>query len=254
MILAGNVALESMGFKTFGFAGGRADVWEPERTSTGAGAGVARTVARRQALHSGDRDLENPLAAVQMGLIYVNPEGPNGNPDRSPRPRHPRDLRPHGHERRGDRRPDRRRPHLRQDPRRRPAEHVGPEPEAPLEEQGLGWKSTFGSGKGGDTISSGLEGAWTTTPTVEQQLLLEPVRLRVGADQEPGRRAPVGAQARHAGAGTVPDAHDPSKRHAPMMLTTDLALRFDPAYEKISRRFLENPGSSPTPSPAPGSS
>jgi catalase-peroxidase len=239
MILTGNVALESMGLKTFGFAGGREDIWEPEKDiywgSESTWLGDKR--------YSGDRDLENPLAAVQMGLIYVNPEGPNGNPDPIAAARDVRETfarmamndeetvaliagghtfgKTHGA---GD------------------AKHVGPEPEAAgIEEQGLGWKSSFGTGKGGDTISSGLEVTWTTTPTkwssnffwnlfgYEWELTKSPA----GAHQW----KPKGG----AGTGTVPDAHDPSKRHAPAMLTTDLALRFDPAYEKISRRFMENP-------------
>ena len=239
MILAGNVALESMGFKTFGFGGGREDIWEPEKDIYWG----AEKKWLGDERYSGDRDLENPLAAVQMGLIYVNPEGPNGNPDPVACGQgHPRDLRAHGDERRRDGGAHRRRPHLRQDHGAGPATHVGPEPEAAgIEEQGLGWKSSFGTGKGGDTISSGLEVTWTTTPTkwsnnffwnlfgYEWELTKSPA----GAHQW----KPKGG----AGAGTVPDAHDPSKRHAPTMLTTDLALRFDPAYEKISRRFLENP-------------
>jgi catalase-peroxidase len=239
MILAGNCALESMGFKTFGFGGGREDVWEPEEDiywgTESEWLGDKR--------YSGDRDLENPLAAVQMGLIYVNPEGPNGNPDPLAAAKDIRETfarmamndeetvaliagghtfgKTHG---------------------AGPASHVGPEPEAAsIEEQGLGWKSSFGTGKGGDTITSGLEVIWTTTPTrwtsnffwnlfgYEWELTKSPA----GAHQW----QPKGG----AGAGTVPDAHDPSKRHAPAMLTTDLALRFDPAYEKISRRFYEDP-------------
>jgi len=239
MILAGNVALESMGFKTFGFAGGREDVWEPDRDVYW---GAEKTWLGDKR-YSGERDLEDPLAAVQMGLIYVNPEGPNGNPDPIAAARDIRETfarmamndeetvaliagghtfgKTHG---------------------AGPASHVGREPEAAgLEEQGLGWKSTFGTGKGGDTITSGLEVTWTTTPTkwsnnffwnlfgYEWELTKSPA----GAHQW----KPKGG----AGANTVPDAHDPSKRHAPSMLTTDLALRFDPAYEKISRRFMENP-------------
>jgi len=239
IILAGNVALESMGFKTFGFGGGREDVWEPDRDVYW-GAEDKWLDDKR---YSGDRDLENPLAAVQMGLIYVNPEGPNGNPDPIAAARDIRETfarmamndeetvaliagghtfgKTHG---------------------AGPASHVGPEPEAAgLEQQGLGWKNTFGKGKGGDTITSGLEVTWTTTPTkwsnnffwnlfgYEWELTKSPA----GAHQW----KPKGT----AGAGTVPDAHDPSKRHAPAMLTTDLALRFDPVYEKISRRFMEHP-------------
>ncbi|WP_422772476.1 catalase/peroxidase HPI [Plantactinospora sp. WMMC1484] len=239
MILTGNVALESMGFKTFGFAGGRPDVWEadedvywgPETTWLG------------DERYTGDRELENPLAAVQMGLIYVNPEGPNGNPDPIAAARDIRETfrrmgmndeetvaliagghtfgKTHG---------------------AGTTDHVGPEPEAaPIEEQGLGWRNSFGTGKGGDTITSGLEVTWTTTPTTwtnnffwnlfgyEWELTKSPA----GAHQwKPKHRA---------GEGTVPDAHDPAKRHAPGMLTTDLALRFDPVYEQISRRFMENP-------------
>ena len=239
MILAGNVALESMGFKTFGFAGGREDVWEPEEDVYWGPEGKWLADER----YSGDRDLENPLAAVQMGLIYVNPEGPNGKPDPVAAARDIRETfgrmamndeetvaliagghtfgKTHGA---GD-------PSL-----------VGPEPEAArIEEQGLGWKSTFGSGKGDDTIGSGLEVIWTTTPTKWSNNFLSNL---FGYEWEL-TKSPAGAhqwRPKHgAGGGTVPDAHDPSKRHAPSMLTTDLALRFDPAYEKISRRFLENP-------------
>ena len=239
MVFTGNVALESMGFKTFGFAGGREDVWEPEQDIYWG----SETTWKGDQRYSGDRQLEHPLAAVQMGLIYVNPEGPNGNPDPLAAARDIRDTfgrmamndeetvaliagghtfgKTHGA---GD------------------AKHVGREPEgAPLEEQGLGWKSTFGSGKGGDAITSGLEVTWTTTPTrwsndffkhlfdYEWELTKSPA----GAHQWTPKDGK--------GAGTVPDAHDASKRHAPSMLTTDLALRVDPAYEKISRRFHENP-------------
>mgnify|MGYP001585055878 CR=1 FL=1 len=239
MILAGNVALESMGFKTFGFAGGRADVWEPEEDVYW-GAEKKWLEDKR---HSGSRNLENPLAAVQMGLIYVNPEGPDGNPDPIAAAKDIRETfarmgmndeetvaliagghtfgKTHG---------------------AGPASHVGPEPEAAsIEEQALGWKSSFGSGKDGDTITSGLEVIWTTTPTkwsnnffwnlfgYEWELTKSPA----GAHQW----KPKG----DAGTGTVPDAHDPSKRHAPAMLTTDLSLKFDPVYEKISRRFMEHP-------------
>jgi catalase-peroxidase len=239
MILAGNVALESMGFKTFGYAGGRADVWEPDEDvywgpeSTWLG----------DERYTGDRELENPLAAVQMGLIYVNPEGPNGNPDPLAAARDIRETfgrmamndeetvaliagghtfgKTHG---------------------AGPADHVGADPEAaPIEAQGLGWHSSYGTGKGGDAITSGLEVTWTTTPTrwsnnffhnlfgYEWELTLSPA----GAHQW---RPKDGA-----GEGTVPDAHDPSKSHPPTMLTTDLALRFDPVYEPFSRRFYENP-------------
>ena len=239
MILTGNVALETMGFKTFGFAGGREDIWEPEEDIYWGAEGKWLADER----YSGDRDLENPLAAVQMGLIYVNPEGPNGNPDPLAAAQDIRETfarmamndeetvaliagghtfgKTHGA---GD------------------AALVGPVPEAAgIEEQGLGWKSSFGTGKGGDTISSGLEVTWTSTPTkwsnnffwnlfgYEWELTKSPA----GAHQW----RPKGG----VGADTIPDAHNPAKHHAPAMLTTDLALRFDPAYEKISRRFYENP-------------
>jgi catalase-peroxidase len=239
MILAGNVALESMGFKTFGFGGGREDIWEPEKDIYWGSEGKWLDEKR----YSGERDLENPLAAVQMGLIYVNPEGPNGNPDPIAAARDIRETfarmamndeetvaliagghtfgKTHGA---GD------------------AKHVGPEPEAAsIEEQGLGWKSSFGTGKGGDTITSGLEVTWTTTPTKWSNNFFHNL---FGYEWEL-TKSPAGAHQwkpkGDAGAGMVPDAHNPSKRHAPSMLTTDLALRFDPAYEKISRRFMENP-------------
>lgn len=239
MILTGNVALESMGFKTFGFGGGREDIWEPEKDIYW-GAEATWLDDKR---YSGDRDLENPLAAVQMGLIYVNPEGPNGNPDPLAAAKDIRETfarmamndeetvaliagghtfgKTHGA---GD------------------AKLVGPEPEAAgIEDLGLGWKSRFGTGIGGDAIGSGLEVTWTTTPTkwssnffwnlfgFEWELTKSPA----GAHQWQPKNG--------AGAGMIPDAHDPSKRRAPTMLTTDLALRFDPAYEKISRRYMENP-------------
>ena len=235
MILAGNVALESMGFNTFGFAGGRADVWEPEEMYWGA----EKTWLADQR-YTGARDLQNPLAAVQMGLIYVNPEGPNGNPDPVKAAHDIRDTfgrmamndeetvaliagghtfgKAHG---------------------AGPASHVGPEPEAaPIEAQGFGWASTYKSGKGGDTITSGLEVTWTTTPAKWGNNFFENL---FGYDYEL-TKSPAGANqwvAKNASA-TIPDAHGgPNK--LPMMLTTDLALRFDPAYEKISRRFLEDP-------------
>src|SRR2546427_83157 len=236
--LAGNVALESMGFKTFGFAGGRPDVWEPDEVYWGS---EDKWLGDKR--YSGDRNLENPLGAVQMGLIYVNPQGPNGNPDPIAAARDIRETfarmamndeetvaliagghtfgKTHG---------------------AGLESYMGPEPEGcGIEEQGLGWRSTFGTGKGGDTITSGLEVTWTTTPTkwsndyfknlfsYEWELTKSPA----GAHQW----KPKGG----AGAGTIPDAHDPSKRHAPAMLTTDLSLRLDPAYERISRRFYENP-------------
>ena len=239
MVLAGNCALESMGFKTFGFGGGREDVWEPEEDIYWGAEGEWLGDKR----YSGDRELENPLAAVQMGLIYVNPEGPNGVPDPLAAAKDIRETfarmamndeetvaliagghtfgKTHG---------------------AGPATHVGPEPEAAgIEEQGFGWKSSYGSGKGGDTISSGLEVTWTSTPTRWTSNFLWNL---FGYEWEL-TKSPAGAYQwvpKHgAGANSVPDAHDPSKRHAPAMLTTDLALRFDPAYEKIARRFYEHP-------------
>ncbi len=239
MILAGNVALESMGFKTFGFAGGREDIWEPEKDITW-GSEKKWLEDRR---YSGDRNLANPLAAVQMGLIYVNPEGPNGNPDPVAAARDIREtfsrmamndeetvaLIAGGH--------SFGKAHGAGDPK-----HLGPEPEAAgLEEQGLGWKNRFGTGKGGDTITSGLEVTWTTTPT---KWSIDFFRILFAYEWEL-TKSPAGAHQwkpkGNAGAGTIPDAHDRSKRHGPTMLTTDLSLRFDPAYEKISRRFLEHP-------------
>jgi catalase-peroxidase len=239
MILAGNVALETMGFKTFGFAGGRADIWEPEEDIYWGSEGKWLDDQR----YTGDRSLENPLAAVQMGLIYVNPEGPNGNPDPLASARDIRETfgrmamndeetvaliagghsfgKTHGA---GD------------------AKHVGPEPEAAgLEEQGLGWKSSFGTGKGGDAIGSGLEVTWTTTPTKWSNNYFENL---FGFEWEL-TKSPAGANQwrpkNGGGEGTVPHAHDPSKRIAPSMLTSDIALRVDPSYEKIARRFLANP-------------
>jgi catalase-peroxidase len=239
MILAGNCALESMGFKTFGFAGGREDIWEPEEDVYW-GSEKKWLDDKR---YSGDRKLENPLAAVQMGLIYVNPEGPNGNPDPVAAAKDIREIfarmsmndeetvaliagghafgKTHG---------------------AGPASHVGPEPEAAgIEEQGLGWRSSFGTGKGGDAITSGLEVTWTSTPRKWSHNFFENL---FGYEWELVK-SPAGAHQwrpkQGAGAGTVPDAHDPAKSHAPGMLTTDLSLRFDPAYEKISRRFLEHP-------------
>jgi catalase-peroxidase len=240
MILVGNVALDSMGFKTFGFGGGRADVWDPEEDIYWGAEGKWLADER----YSGDRDLENPLAAVQMGLIYVNPEGPNGNPDPVAAARDIREtfarmamndeetvaLIAGGH--------TFGKTHGAADP----SKYVGPEPEgAAIEQQGLGWKNTYGSGKGGDTIGSGLEVVWTTTPTKWSNNFFWNL---FGYEWEL-TKSPAGAHQwtpKHgAGAGSVPDAHDKSKRHAPSMLTTDLALRFDPAYEKISRRFYEHP-------------
>jgi len=240
MILAGNCALESMGFQTFGFAGGREDVWEPEEDIYW-GAEKEWLADKR---YSGDRDLENPLAAVQMGLIYVNPEGPNGNPDPIAAARDIREtfgrmamndeetvaLIAGGH--------TFGKTHGAADP----GKYVSREPAAAsIEEQGLGWKNSFGTGNAGDTITSGLEGAWTTTPTKWSNNYFENL---FGYEWEL-TKSPAGAQQwkpkANAGANSVPDAHDSSKRHAPMMLTTDLALRVDPAYEKISRRFFEHP-------------
>ena len=263
MILTGNVALESMGFKTFGFAGGRVDTWEPdqdlywgaETTWLGGdaryGKGGEGTLVAEPALHGNEQDrtdsqgrnLEDPLAAVQMGLIYVNPEGPEGNPDPLAAAHDIRETfarmamndeetvaliagghtfgKTHG---------------------AGPADNVGAEPEAAdLEQQGLGWSNAFGTGKGGDTIGSGLEVTWTTTPTKWSNNFFWNL---FGYEWEL-TKSPAGAhqwRPKHGmGADTVPDAHDSAKRHAPAMLTTDLALRFDPAYEKISRRFMENP-------------
>src|SRR5512136_2692949 len=239
MILAGNCALESMGFKTFGFGGGREDIWEPQEDVYW-GSETTWLGGKR---YSGERELENPLAAVQMGLIYVNPEGPDGNQDPLAAAKDMREVfarmsmndeetvalivgghtfgKTHG---------------------AGPASMVGPEPEAALiEEQGLGWKSKFGTGKGDDTITSGLEVIWTQTPTKWSNNFL---RNLFGYEWEL-TKSPAGANQwkpkGDVGVGTVPDAHDPSKRHAPSMLTTDLALRFDPIYEKIARRFYENP-------------
>jgi catalase-peroxidase len=240
MILTGNVALESMGFKTFGFGGGREDVWEPGDDIYWGPEGKWLADER----YSGDRDLANPLAAVQMGLIYVNPEGPNGNPDPIAAARDIREtfarmamndeetvaLIAGGH--------TFGKTHGAADPNK----YVGPVPEAAgIEEQGLGWKSKFGTGKGDDTIGSGLEVTWSTTPTKWSNNFFQNL---FGYEWEL-TKSPAGAHQwtakNGAGAGTVPDAHDPSKRHAPTMLTTDLSLRFDPAYEKISRHFYEHP-------------
>jgi catalase-peroxidase len=249
IVLTGNVALESMGFKTFGFSGGRPDVWEPDEDvywgteSTWLGGDVRYGKDTEAAQAPGERNLENPLAAVQMGLIYVNPEGPEGNPDPVAAAIDIRETfgrmamndeetvaliagghafgKTHG---------------------AGPADNVGAEPEAAgLEQQGLGWKSTFGSGKGGDTITSGLEVTWTTTPTKWSNNYLENL---FGFEWEL-TKSPAGANQwtakGGAGAGIIPDAHDPSRRRNPTMLTTDLSLRFDPIYEPISRRFLANP-------------
>ncbi|MET7854173.1 catalase/peroxidase HPI [Streptomyces avermitilis] len=239
MILAGNVALESMGFETFGFAGGRADVWEPDEDVYWG----PETTWLDDQRYTGDRELENPLGAVQMGLIYVNPEGPNGNPDPLAAARDIRETfrrmamndeetvaliagghtfgKTHG---------------------AGPAESVGDDPEAaPIEAQGFGWKSTYGTGKGGDAITSGLEVTWTQTPTQWSNYFFQNL---FGYEWEL-TQSPAGANQwvakDGAGAGTIPDAHNASKTKAPTMLTTDLSLRFDPAYEQISRRFYENP-------------
>jgi len=237
MILAGNVALESMGFKTFGFGGGREDIWEPQQDIYWGN----ETRWLDDQRYSGDRDLETPLAAVQMGLIYVNPEGPNGNPDPIAAARDIREtfarmamgdeetvaLIAGGHS-------------FGKTHGAGPASHLGPEPEAAgLEAQGLGWKSSYGSGKGGDAITSGLEVTWTTTPTRWNKNFFENL---FGYEWELSK-SPAGAHqwvAKGARA-TIPDVHDPSKKRVPTMLTTDLSLRFDPAYEKISRRFLAHP-------------
>ncbi|KVP57410.1 hydroperoxidase [Burkholderia ubonensis] len=241
MILAGNVALESMGFKTFGYAGGRADTWEPDDVYWGSEKIWLELSGGPNSRYSGDRDLENPLAAVQMGLIYVNPEGPDGNPDPIAAARDIRETfarmamndeetvaliagghtfgKTHG---------------------AGPASNVGAEPEAAaIEEQGLGWKSSYGTGKGKDAITSGLEVTWTTTPTQWSHNFFENL---FGYEWEL-TKSPAGAHqwvAKDADA-VIPDAFDPSKKHLPTMLTTDLSLRFDPAYEKIARRFYENP-------------
>ena len=244
LILAGNCALESMGFKTFGFAGGREDIWEPEEdTYWGSEEEWLATSDKPKSRYSGERDLENPLAAVQMGLIYVNPEGPDGNPDPVASGKDVRETfarmamndeetvalvagghtfgKCHGA---GD------------------AAHVGPEPEAaPIEEQGLGWKSSFGSGKGGDTISSGIEGAWKPNPT---QWDMGYLKVLFKYDWELVK-SPAGAHQWFAKdvdeEDMVVDAHDPTKRHRPMMTTADLSLKFDPIYEPIARRYLANP-------------
>jgi catalase-peroxidase len=238
MVFAGNCALESMGFKTFGFGGGREDVWEPAEINWG-----TEDTWLGDARYTGDRQLNSPLGAVQMGLIYVNPEGPNGNPDPIAAARDIRETfrrmamndeetvaliagghtfgKTHG---------------------AGPASNVGREPEgAAIEEQGLGWRSSFRTGRGGDTITSGLEVTWTATPTTWSNNFFsnlfgyewELTKSPAGANQWVAKGG--------AGAGTIPDAHDPSKRHAPTMLTTDLSLRMDPAYAKISKRFHENP-------------
>ncbi|MDR6890555.1 MULTISPECIES: catalase/peroxidase HPI [Variovorax] len=239
LVLTGNVALESMGFKTFGFAGGRADIWEPEEDIYWGPEGKWLADER----YSGDRDLANPLAAVQMGLIYVNPEGPNGNPDPLGSARDIREtfarmamndeetvaLTAGGHT-------------FGKTHGAGAASHVGVEPEgADIEDLGLGWKSTYESGVGVHAITSGLEGAWTPTPTKWDNSYFETL---FGYDWEL-TKSPAGAHQwkpkGDAGAGTVPDAHDPNKRHAPMMSTADMAMRMDPAYEKISRRYMANP-------------
>ena len=240
MILAGNVALESMGFKTFGFGGGREDVWEPQEDIFWGPEGKWLGDER----YSGDRQLDNPLGAVQMGLIYVNPEGPNGKPDPVGAARDIREtfarmamndeetvaLIAGGH--------TFGKTHGAADP----GKYVGPEPEgAPIEEQGLGWKNSYGNGNGAHAITSGLEGAWTTTPVKWSNNYLENL---FGYEWEL-TKSPAGANQwapkNGAGAGTVPDAHDPSKKHAPFMLTTDIALKVDPNYAPIAKRFLDHP-------------
>ena len=240
MILAGNVALESMGFKTFGFGGGRVDVWEPEEDIYWGPEGEWLADKR----YKGERELENPLGAVQMGLIYVNPEGPNGKPDPIAAAVDIREtfarmamndyetvaLIAGGH--------TFGKAHGAADPKK----YVGPEPEgAPIEEQGLGWKSTYGSGSGGDAIGSGLEGAWSNKPVEWSNSYLENL---FGYEWELGK-SPAGAYQWHpkngAAASAVPDAQDPTKRHAPIMFTTDLSLRLDPIYAPITKRFLERP-------------
>ncbi|AEV89077.1 catalase/hydroperoxidase HPI(I) [Actinoplanes sp. SE50] len=238
MILAGNVALESMGFETFGFGGGRADVYEPEEVNWG-----SEDTWLGDERYSGDRELASPLGAVQMGLIYVNPEGPNGNPDPLASARDIRDTfgrmamndeetvaliagghtfgKTHG---------------------AGPASHVGPEPEAaPIEQLGSGWKSSYGTGVGGDAITSGLEGIWTPTPTRWDNTFFETLFKYEWTLSESPAGAKQWVPTSPDAEGTVPDAHDPAKRHVPTMLTSDLALRFDPIYEPISRRFYENP-------------
>ncbi|MEU8358759.1 catalase/peroxidase HPI [Nonomuraea sp. NPDC048882] len=239
LVLSGNVALETMGFKTFGFAGGREDVWEAEEDVYWG----PETTWLGDERYTGDRELENPLGAVQMGLIYVNPEGPNGNPDPIAAARDIRETfrrmamndeetaalivgghtfgKTHG---------------------AGPSDHVGDDPEsASIEQQGLGWKNSFGTGKGGDTITSGLEGIWTNTPITWDNSFLE---ILYGYEWELFQ-SPAGANQWRpkdgAGAGTVPDAHAPTKTHAPTMLTTDLSMRYDPIYEQITRRWLEHP-------------
>ncbi|MDD2902632.1 MAG: catalase/peroxidase HPI, partial [Syntrophales bacterium] len=244
IIFAGNCALESMGFKTFGFGFGREDIWEPDDfTSWGAEAEWLATSDKPKSRYTGDRELENPLAAVQMGLIYVNPEGPDGNPDPLLAAQDIREIfarmamndeetvaliagghafgKTHG---------------------AAPASHVGPEPEAaPIEEQGLGWKCSYGTGKGNDTITSGIEVIWTQTPTKWSNYFLS----NLFNNEWELTKSPAGAHQWQpkggALAGTAPDPHDPSKRRTPNLLTTDIALKVDPIYEKISRRFYENP-------------
>jgi catalase-peroxidase len=240
MIFTGNCALESMGLKPFGFAGGREDIWEPEEDTYWGSEDTWLGDAR----YSGDRELDNPLGAVQMGLIYVNPEGPNGNPDPLAAAKDIREtfarmamndeetvaLIAGGHtfgKTHGAADPDK---------------YNGPEPEAaPLEQQGLGWKNSYGTGSGDDTISSGLEGAWTTSPARWDNNFFDNLFAYEWEQVESPAGATQWIPKETAAADAVPDAHDPSKRHAPVMLTTDLSLRFDPAYEKISKRFHENP-------------
>ena len=239
LILTGNVALESMGLKTFGFGGGRADVWEPDETYWGK---EAQWLADNR--YTGDRELENPLAAVQMGLIYVNPEGPNGNPDPLLSARDIREtfarmamndeetvaLIAGGH--------TFGKTHGAADP----SKYVGAEPEgAPIENMGMGWKNSFGTGNAGDTISSGLEGTWTPTPTTWDNSYFEVLFGHEWVQTKSPAGATQWIPADNVGADAVPDAHDSNKKHPPVMLTSDLALRFDPAYEPIARHFYENP-------------
>ena len=253
LVFTGNVAMESMGFKTFGFGFGREDIWEPEEIFWG-----PEDTWLGDERYSGERELSGPLGAVQMGLIYVNPEGPNGDPDPlAAAQRHPRDLQPHGDERRGDGRAHRRRPHVRQDPRRgQPRRTSARSPRrAPIEQQGLGWKNSVNGGNGAHTLTSGLEGAWTNEPTKWDNGFLENLYEYEWELTESPAGAKQWTPTNPEAQGTVPDAHDPSKRHAPMMLTTDLALKVDPVYGPITQALLREPRrSSPTRSPRPGTS
>ena len=239
LVLAGNVALESMGFKTFGFGFGREDVWEPEEIFWG-----PEDTWLGDERYSGDRELADPLGAVQMGLIYVNPEGPNGNPDPLAAARDIREtFRPHGDERRGDRRAHRRRPHVRQDPRRRrPPTYVGPEPEGcPVEQPGPRLEEHLRHRQGRRHDHQRPRGHLDHRRRPSGTTASSRTSSATSGSSRRARPAPTSGSPKDAEADTVPDAHDPSKQHAPTMLTTDLALRVDPAYEKISRRFHENP-------------